>query len=85
VLNRPACHNRDVSLEFLAVPTQADNDAERFERIEALIEEYRRKHEDLQHFVATIREQARALNTIARERLTSAKHRLVAAKRRHSK
>jgi hypothetical protein len=56
------------------VPTRrADNDAERFARIEALMEEYRVKHEDLEAFLRATRTAARQNRTMARQNIETAR------------
>jgi hypothetical protein len=58
------------------VPTRrADNDDERFARIEALMEEYRVKHEDLEAFLRAARTAARQSGTMARQNLETARAR----------
>jgi hypothetical protein len=49
------------------VPSERDNDAERFARIEALMEEYRVKHEDLEAYVESARGRAKNARDAARE------------------
>jgi hypothetical protein len=60
---------------------KSDNDEERFARIEALMEEYRTKHEDLQRYVeeACVRAQDRLRNTT---RLATRVHQRVRSRRK---
>ncbi len=55
--------------------TKDGDDAERFARIDALMEEYRLNHEDLEAYVRMVRERAAAGQTVARENLRKARRR----------
>jgi hypothetical protein len=55
------------------VPSERDNDAERFARIEALMEEYRVKHEDLEAYVESVRGRAKQARDGAREVVITAR------------
>ena len=55
------------------VPSERDNDAERFARIEALMEEYRVKHEDLEAYVESVRDRARQASDAAQVRTDAAR------------
>jgi hypothetical protein len=52
---------------------QSDNEEERIARIDALIEEYRLKHEDLQAYIEQARELARLSRERTRQSLTTAR------------
>jgi hypothetical protein len=56
-------------------PSKRDNDEERLTRIDALIEEYRRKHEDLLTYIEQATEKARAMREHARNQLIHARDR----------
>jgi hypothetical protein len=55
------------------VPSERDNDVERFARIEALMEEYRVKHEDLEAYVASVRDRASRALDAAEQRTDTAR------------
>ena len=49
------------------MPTKKDNEDERFARIEALMEEYRVNHEDLEHYIRVVRSDAAERRNRARQ------------------
>jgi hypothetical protein len=55
------------------VPSDRDNDAERFARIDALMEEYRVKHEDLEAYVKSVRDRASRTRDMAQELVDTAR------------
>lgn len=57
------------------MPLSKDNQAERLARIDALMEEYRLKHEDLEAYLRTRLEQSRQFNEDAKLRLVQARQR----------
>jgi hypothetical protein len=55
------------------VPKSEDNQEERLARIEALMEEYRLKHEDLEAYLRNYREESREYLANAKVQLESAR------------
>ncbi len=64
---------KDLSYTRLVPARADDNDAERFARIEALLEEYRVKHEDLEAYLRWIRGEAERSRTQSRQALAKAR------------
>ena len=55
------------------MPSQRDNDEERFERIAALMEEYRVNHEDLVEYMKTVRSRTHEAREATRKAVTAAR------------
>ena len=51
------------------MPRRKDNQDERLARIDALMEEYRLKHEDLETYLRTLRDQSREFTDRAKAQL----------------
>jgi len=68
------------------VPTKKDNADERFARIDALMEEYRVNHEDLEHYIRNVagmregRDRARQSADGPRKHMNSARRQLKKSK-----
>jgi hypothetical protein len=58
---------------MVVMPTKGDNDEERFNRIAALMEEYRVKHEDLVAYIDAVRDRMRADGQRVRSRASAAR------------
>jgi hypothetical protein len=62
-----------IAIYTRGMPSEPDNEAERFARIEALMEEYRVKHEDLEAYVQSLRDRAGKAQATAREVVDTAR------------
>ena len=65
------------------VPSERDNDAERFARIEALMEAYRVNHEDLEGYLESVCGRAKQARDAAKERADAARGNRTTTPTRH--
>jgi hypothetical protein len=64
------------------MPSRRDNDVERLARIDALMEEYRIKHEDLEAYVDSVRRRAKEGRMESREGVSRAREALNRGRRK---
>ena len=62
--------------------SRRDNEAERFARIDALMEEYRIKHEDLEAYIHSVRQSSNDSRRESREGITRARAGLAQSRRK---